>query len=261
METLHPSFDPEAFFDRLRSARERLLLLDYDGTLAPFHKYPEHALPYPGVEEVLGRIVRETRTRVAIVSGRRLVDLRGPLARLPHDEVWASHGWERLAAGGTRTDHEPTSEARRQLMLAAPMANRLAMYGARVERKIASVAVHWRGVPEPNATIVRERLAKSWESMEGDLDLLPFDGGLELRARGRTKADAVRDALAGSGDGCTCAYLGDDFSDEDAFGAMQGRGATVLVRPTLRPTRADLWIRPPEELLAFLNRWHRAGVR
>jgi len=261
METLHPSFDLEAFFDRLRAATDRLLLLDYDGTLAPFHKRPEHAMPYPGVEDALGRITRKADTRVVIVSGRKLADLRVPLARIPHEEVFASHGWERMAAGGTRTDHEPAAEARRQLMLAEPMARTLAIYGARVERKIASVAVHWRGVSEPNATIVRDRIGKSWGAMEGELDLMPFDGGLELRARGRTKADAVRDALANSSPECVCAYLGDDFTDEDAFAAIEDRGAAVLVRPVLRPTRAHLWLRPPDDLLGFLDRWRRVGVR
>jgi trehalose-6-phosphatase len=55
-----------------------------------------------------------------------------------------------------------------------------------------------------------------------------------------------------------CAYLGDDFSDEDAFRAIPDEGAVVLVRPNFRATVASLWLRPPEELLQFLERWHRS---
>jgi hypothetical protein len=29
----------------------------------------------------------------------------------------------------------------------------------------------------------------------------------------------------------------------------------VLVRPQFRETAADLWIRPPEELVAFMRYW------
>jgi len=33
---------------------------------------------------------------------------------------------------------------------------------------------------------------------------------------------------------------------------------SILVRPQYRPTAADFWIRPPEELLEFLADWHQA---
>ena len=55
------------------------------------------------------------------------------------------------------------------------------------------------------------------------------------------------------------AYLGDDRTDEDAFRALQGRGLTVLVRQELRPTSAELWLRPPDELMHFLNDWLSAS--
>jgi trehalose 6-phosphate phosphatase len=54
------------------------------------------------------------------------------------------------------------------------------------------------------------------------------------------------------------AYLGDDATDERAFRAISGRGLSVLVRPSWRQTAAELWLRPPEELLDFLNRWLEA---
>jgi trehalose 6-phosphate phosphatase len=54
------------------------------------------------------------------------------------------------------------------------------------------------------------------------------------------------------------AYLGDDRTDEDAFMALRGRGLAVLVRPDLRATAAEVWIRPPDELLLFLQRWEQS---
>jgi trehalose-6-phosphatase len=52
------------------------------------------------------------------------------------------------------------------------------------------------------------------------------------------------------------AFLGDDTTDEDAFLALRGTNAlTILVRAEWRPTNAQMWIRPPEQLLAFLNEW------
>ena len=51
------------------------------------------------------------------------------------------------------------------------------------------------------------------------------------------------------------AYLGDDVTDENAFQAVKGHGVGLLVREELRPTEADVWIRPPDELRSFLLDW------
>ena len=51
------------------------------------------------------------------------------------------------------------------------------------------------------------------------------------------------------------AYLGDDLTDEDAFKAIKGKGIGVLVREEPRKTAADIWIKPPDELLSFLSNW------
>jgi trehalose-phosphatase len=55
------------------------------------------------------------------------------------------------------------------------------------------------------------------------------------------------------------AYLGDDLTDEDAFRALRGRGLSVLVRDSRRETAADLWVKPPQELLQFLEKWIECG--
>jgi trehalose-6-phosphatase len=51
------------------------------------------------------------------------------------------------------------------------------------------------------------------------------------------------------------AYLGDDLTDEDAFAAVGDRGLSFLVRGEARASNARYWLRPPEELLEFLDGW------
>ncbi len=58
MQALDPKLDLDRFFDGLGRARERVLLRGYDGKLAPFHRRPEHAVPYPRVAEVLRGLER-----------------------------------------------------------------------------------------------------------------------------------------------------------------------------------------------------------
>jgi hypothetical protein len=41
---------------------------------------------------------------------------------------------------------------------------------------------------------------------------------------------------------------------------MQGRGISVLVRPTWRQTAAEYWLTPPGELIDFLGLWLKACI-
>ncbi|HSM51613.1 MAG TPA: trehalose-phosphatase, partial [Thermoanaerobaculia bacterium] len=88
----------------------------------------------------------------------------------------------------------------------------------------------------------------------GGAELLPFAEGLELRADGIHKGRAVAALLAEMPPGCAVAYLGDDRTDEDAFAALPPGGLGLLVAERPRPTRATAWLRPPGELLGFLDR-------
>ena len=55
------------------------------------------------------------------------------------------------------------------------------------------------------------------------------------------------------------AYLGDDLTDEDAFAAVGDRGFSILVRTEVRASCARFWLRPPQELLEFLDEWIAAS--
>ena len=129
--------------------------------------------------------------------------------------------------------------------------------GGRSETKPACLAVHWRGLANEAAAAIRAIVSENWalHARDSGLELHDFDGGVELRVPGRHKGDAVRMIRKEMPD-ALLAYLGDDLTDEDAFAALGEQDLGVLVRKDLRPaTAAGLWITPPEELLAFLQRW------
>ena len=251
----------QAFWSALASAPRAALLLDYDGTLAPFHRDPARARPYPGVDGLLERLGRLPGDRLVIVSGRALDDLL-PLLRLDvQPEFWGCHGRERRLPDG-RYSFTPLPDAAQQALTEAEgWTATVAALGGHVERKPGSLAFHWRGLtPEDQRALERELEQRFARLAQADtLEWHPFDGGIELRAPGCDKGRAVRQVLDELGDRASVAYLGDDHTDEDAFAALRGRGLGVLVRPRWRATAADLWLRPPEGLRAFLARW--ADVR
>jgi len=249
------------FLQTVAQASHAVLLLDYDGTLAPFHAQRDQAYPYPGVALLLQEIVRNGRTRVVIVSGRDAPDVLPFLNIHPHPEVWGVHGLQRLETDGSM---EMPHLDERTLDGLSDAERWLGYQKLRhiVEFKTGSIAVHWRGLSESDAESVRARVLLGWRPIAeySGLDLLEFDGGVEVRAPEADKGDAVRDVLREIRPGTPVAYLGDDNTDESAFQAMQGRGISVLVRPIWRQTAALFWLQPPDELLDFLGLWLKACV-
>lgn len=260
MRVLRSGLDLDTFFVSVaRHPGRPLLLLDYDGTLAPFRKERDRAVPYPGVVEALTALQRIGRTRLVLVTGRSLHDLPRLLPLEPLPEIWGSHGWERRLPDGEYSIAELGAEARSGLD-AAYAAAREAGASDHCEKKPAGLALHWRGVDPKTVELYKGGTVGRWTKIaeECGLDLNPFEGGVEIRAPGRDKGFAVRTLLAEMGEATPTAYLGDDVTDEDGFAAIGSAGIGVLVRPRYRATRADAWLRPPEELLDFLERWRAA---
>jgi trehalose-phosphatase len=261
MLALRPGLRLEDIFPGLRSARRRALLLDYDGTLAPFHVDPARAEPYPGVRQILATILAAGHTRVVVVSGRATRDLL-PLLRLtPPPEVWGSHGWEPPEPGQTTVSGEADPAASTALSEAAALAPEIEARGGRIELKPCGMAVHWRGLPPTAPSLIRGWLQARWTALGLGRALAwhDFDGGVELRLPGRDKGGVVDRVLQEMGPGTVAAYLGDDLTDEDAFRAIRGRGTGILVSAQLRPTAADFLLEPPAEVLDFFARWHDAA--
>jgi trehalose-phosphatase len=251
-----PPFDPLPFFDRLSRAGRRPLLIDYDGTLAPFRPHREEAVPYPGAREALQAIMRGG-TRLAVVTGRSVASLLPLLALAPAPEIWGSHGLERRLADGTYRIQARPPEAEPFLTMAERRLGGRA--GEVYEWKPFGFGLHRRADPVGYENLRREAM-ELWRESGGnsELELLEFDGGVEFRPAGRHKGDVVAAVLEEEGAGALAAYLGDDQTDEDAFRAIHGRGLGLLVREGPRPSAAEAWIRPPEELLGFLHAWAAA---
>jgi trehalose-phosphatase len=246
------------FIRTVAQSPQSALLLDYDGTLAPFSVDRQRAVPYPGIIHVLQEIVDTGRTRLVVVTGRDAHDIDPLLDIRPFPEVWGSHGLQRLRPDGTVEMPELDPKALQALEDAERWLSYQGLHHM-AEPKPGSVAVHWRALDENSAIQLRGRILLGWFPIaeRGSLTVLEFDGGLELRVPDKDKSDAVRTILQEIGPGVPAAYLGDDVTDELAFRAMQ-RGLTVLVRGEPRKTAARAWLRPPEELLQFLGQWRDA---
>ncbi len=261
MQLLKEIINVDQFFERLAHARVRILMLDYDGTLAPFRPERDQAFPYAEVVDPINRISSETDTRIVLISGRAVADLV-PLAKSldPLPEIWGSHGWERLDTNGAH--HPPTLPS--AVVAALSLARQSALDADLLrycEVKPTGIAAHWRGVDELQRKRIERSIRHLWTPLTanvGIMELHEFDGGVEIRAAAKNKGYAVRAILAEYDRPAAIAYAGDDRTDEDAFREIGSRGLCVLVRDELRPTLAHVWLRPPGELVEFLTRWRLA---
>ena len=256
MATVLSQYDCGVFFEQLRVARDRLVILDYDGTIAPFSTDRGHALPYSSIPDLLDCMVSTCRTRVVLVTGRPAREIPPLLGLMPHPEIWGVHGLERLHENGSY-ELAFMSQTSQEALAAAIKLLEEAGLGELCETKPGAIAVHWRGM---NAVIIEEIRTNAYQVLapvacEANLLLAEFEGGLELRVRAACKGDAVRTLISEIDEAVPVAYLGDDLTDENAFRALKGRGMSVLVRPEYRATAADLWLRPPDEVLQFFHDW------
>jgi trehalose-phosphatase len=249
------------FFAGFSSKAIPLLLLDYDGTLAPFRVDRFLARPWAGVRELLTRIQQQGKTRMAIISGRSAHEI-GPLLGMdPPLEVWGLHGAERLFPNGRSELQAEPAAARKKLEKLRTLLKRDS-FGGLFEDKANAAVLHWRGVSARKARLIEQKTRALFEPLAGTdgLELLEFEAGVELRI-GRDKGGAVEVILSEADADAPVAYLGDDGTDEAAFRAVnQARtlSLSILVRNQCHKTAAKLWLRPPTDLRSFLENWFRA---
>ncbi len=258
MQRTHPLEGiPARLWQAVAMAPHRLLMLDYDGTLAPFSADRARALPPERSRELLERLAARPGTTVAIVSGRPLGDLQRLTGPLPVTLV-GEHGWELRDARGAVLRHPPSAQ-QAALLERADLAARGHGLGARLERKHASLVLHTRGLSPDEAAALQREATRLWRhaTASGGARLDRIERGLELRLRGHDKGTAVATLRSRVPAGTLAVYVGDEATDEDAFGAIRDGGFGVRVGDPGRPTRATAWLPDPAGVTAFLEEWLR----
>lgn len=192
------------------------LLLDFDGTLAPIVPHPEDARLIDGAAEVVARL-RERLGLVAFISGRGLADLEGRvdivgLAYAGNHGMELHHlGQAASVADGARAWMPVIAE------FAATAADGADATGLWVENKGATLSVHWRRAPDPDAA---ERTARDVLAPRARLCGLRVTWGrmvMEVRPPvDLNKGTATRELLLRAGTR-RAVYIGDDRTDADAW--------------------------------------------
>lgn len=217
-----------------------LIAFDYDGTLAPIAPTPAAARMRVETRRLLAGVAR--RYPCVVISGRPLEDLSRRLRRIPVWHLVGEHGFEHSGGGQAAVAHVRNwvDELRHRLP---------AQRGLVIEQKKNSVTVHYRHVRDKRRVIeaidnaVRHLQDARRVGGAEAINLLPYNGpdkGVALQQARRAFA-------------CDCAiYVGDDDTDEDAFGSAGPEKLLSIRVGTRRASAARFRLRSQRDIDTFL---------
>ncbi|HEU0015201.1 MAG TPA: trehalose-phosphatase [Longimicrobium sp.] len=243
-----------AWRDAWRAAGRLVLLLDFDGTLAPIVPHAADAAMPRATRAALDRLLALPGVEAAVVSGRGLEDVR-ERAGIRGIAYAGNHGMEIEGAGLHRV-HPEAAAARPVLEAAADRITPLLrpIDGAWLEDKGLTLSIHFRQAAEAREADVR-RIVEA--AVRGRAGLKVTEGKKVLEVRPRVEWDKGRAVLflleqMRPPTGAPVLYLGDDRTDEDAFRALEGwsdaaEGILIADRPP-ESTAARSWLRSPTEV-------------
>lgn len=227
------------------------LFLDIDGTLAPITSRPEFTRVPLDTRRTLLQL-HQSGVAVAALSGRPLVQVRRLLRPL-QIPAGGSHGAQLGSADGR--------SVRATGLLPSALVQRIqqgiaCLPGVWLERKPASLAIHWRQAPQFREDV--DRLARAALAETQGWRLVPGHCVHELRPSGRDKGIALQRLMRRPDfTGRWPLAIGDDRTDEDAFAAALALGGAAI-RIGDAPDTAAPWVLPDVGALAH---WLRAQMQ
>lgn len=248
---LQPAQAAQAF----HAARQRLLLLDYDGTLVPYANRPQDAVPDQALLDLLARLTGEQANTVAVVSGRSRADLEmwfGGIEKLwlaaEHGAVLRSpvtHEWE------THRPAQAQDWKEQVLPILEHFADRTP--GSLIEEKEFSLVWHHRmSHPEFGEWLAKE-LVSTLEQMLAETELRAVRGQktVEVKLSWANKGEVLARLLEACPAPDFLLAAGDDRTDEDLFARMPEEAWTIHVGS--RNTRARFRLAEQAEMLRLLQ--------
>ncbi len=249
-KNLNPEISRRIIGDCHRS-RNRLLLLDYDGTLVPFVSEPSRAIPDREITNTLRRLSANPKNTVVIVSGRDRKTLESWFGKLDLGMI-AEHGvWFKETRGTWQMVKHLKNDWKDQIR---PI---LELYvdrtpGARIEEKEYSLVWHHRKTDarlgERRASDLKERLIDIVTPI--NLSILEGSKVIEVKNSGVNKGVAVQRWLD-MNDYDFILAIGDDWTDEDTFEVVPETSYSIKVG--IGYTKARYTISSPKDAREFLK--------
>jgi trehalose 6-phosphate phosphatase len=276
----HVSEEVDLLARALGAAGDVYLFLDYGGTLAP--GVPGEVInPDPGVLAKLEQLGGEDSFSVFVLSGRT-VDELDSLLGIENIGLIGQRGFE-IRREHCKIEHPVSPESLGGLIhhLELDAHGKLERFrGVSIDNRGFALTLH---LNSQDRALDREAsreflgLVRTLDTHR-QLEVLYGDRTVEARMAGWHKGDAVNHILKSADvEDALVIYVGDDVTDEEAFGAVREwaqfddvsepwfmptddgeeeeppHALTILVAERPRPTMASLFVRGPHEVYEFLS--------
>ncbi|KAK0322218.1 threalose-6-phosphate phosphatase [Friedmanniomyces endolithicus] len=270
-----PALDRTNLLTQYRASTRRLFMFDYDGTLTPIVKDPQAAIPSDRVLRTLKTLAADPANSVWIISGRDQNFLNEWMGHIPALGLSAEHG------SFIRHPHTTTWLNLTETMDMAWQSRVLTVFeyytsrtpGAFIERKKIALTWHYRQSDQEHATAMARECQKQLEQTVGkefDVEVMTGKANLEVRPKFVNKGEIAKQLIQDFGsqrpDFVLC--LGDDFTDEDMFRALNSSRLppehvfAVTVGASSKQTIAKWHLLEPSDVVsavALLNGQSDAG--
>jgi trehalose 6-phosphate synthase/phosphatase len=236
--------------EKLKLSNNKLIILDYDGTLVNFKDKPELALPDNNLINILNDLSNIKGMDIAIVSGRDKLFLEDNLGKL-NINIIAEHGhffkkknkdWINLG----NIDKVFLNDIHAILQSFSDRTP-----GTFTEKKESGLVWHFRKT-DPELAIERvveiETVLNSL--LTDQFQILNLDKAIEVTSRKFDKGSAVNELTKNKKyDHIVC--IGDDVTDENMFKSLNENSTTIKVG--IKNTQARYYIEDPKGVVNLLN--------
>jgi trehalose 6-phosphate synthase/phosphatase len=229
----------------------RILFLDYDGTLTGFEDNPQHACPDDDLYELLDNLARTPYNRVVLISGRDKETFEKWFGQKPYSLV-VEHGVWTRSAGSDWEIIEMIDDSWKENIRPALESYVDRTPGSFIEEKNYSLVWHYRKA-DPELGMNRAiELKDELTSLVANLNLEILEGNkvMEIKNRGINKGRSAQKMLQAHPADKIIA-IGDDWTDEFLFSVLPQEAITIKVG--LANTQAGYKVENHEEVRAFLK--------
>lgn len=241
----------DEIMEQFRNAKNRILFIDYDGTLVNFTDKPENARPDDELKELVRKLNSDKNTDVVLISGRDKNTLGSWWQDIPV-ELISEHGvWMRQIDGEWELSENVKSE---WMDAVRPVIENFVdrTPGTFIEEKNYSLAWHYRKADPELGEIRANELANTLKELISNRGLSVLQGNkvLEIKSSDVNKGKACTKKLVGE-DYDFIFAIGDDWTDEYMFKELPETSYTVKVG--IKKTSARYYVEGTSKVRDLLN--------
>jgi trehalose 6-phosphate synthase/phosphatase len=253
--------DSDQLTGAFKEAEARLVLLDYDGTLAPYATLPQNAVPSPHVMNLLKRLSNDEHSTTALISGRSRADLDRWFGTIPNLWLAAEHGailWSPISRNWEESHLAGSDEWKHRVQpILEHFVDRTP--GSFIEEKEFSLVWHYRMSDPEFGDWLANDLVANLNQMLADAPLKAVKGQktVEVKSLWANKGQVYSRLVSPDQLPDFIMAAGDDVTDEDLFMQLPQDAWTIHIGRNR--SKAKYYLSNPGEMVILLTRLLESG--